>query len=117
MAVFDQRGQQVVTQYNIAGDFNFGAAKNKTDVAEQLEKLSAEVSRAIAANIFADDTATDLEYNMKKAIQQARKPESNQATVLEHLNTVKELTTTATAASGLVTAIGQAVEMVQKFLK
>lgn len=118
MSVFDQRGQNVTTQYNIAGDYNFAAAKNQADIVEQLEKLSQDVSRAIAAKVIEDEeTANDLDYNMKKAVHQARKPEADKSAVLEYLGKAKELIATVAAASGLVVAIGQAVEMVQKVWK
>lgn len=83
----------MITHYNIAGDYNF-AAQSQVDVAEHLEKPSQEVSRAIAANTFNDDTTTYLTYNMKKAVHQACKHEADKSTVLKYLGKAKELIST-----------------------
>ncbi len=115
MAVFDQRGQHVTYQYNAAGDVNFGVVQNKVDVVGQLEELRAELARAIEANVFDEETATDAEYQLKKAVQQAKKPEPDKKSVLDHLNEAKALIGGVAAAGGMVAALVQAAEVVQKF--
>ncbi len=114
MTVFDQRGQQVTYQYNAAGDINFGAVQNKAAVVGELQKLQAELTQAIEAGVFDEDTATDTEYQLTKAIQQAKKPEPDKKTVLDHLNEAKALITGVAAAAGMVGALVQAADMVQK---
>ncbi len=119
MPVFDQRHQKVIYQYNAAGDINFGAVQNKMEVVGELEKLQAELEKAAQAEVLDEDAATDAEYQLKKAVQQAKKPEPDKKTVLDHLNQAKEIVAgtaaTVTAAAGLATAFQQAVELVQKF--
>lgn len=115
MPVFDQRGQHVTYQYNAAGNINFGTVQNQVDVLDELTKLQAELTKAIEADIFDEDTATDAEYQLKKAVQQAQKPEPEKKTVLEHLQEAKALIEGVAAAAGLVTALSQAAAMVQKF--
>jgi hypothetical protein len=114
MTVFDQRGQQVTYQYNAAGDINFGAVQNKIDVIAELEKLQAELATASQAGVFDEDTATDAEYQLKKAVQQAKKPEPDKKTVLDHLNEARALIEGVAAAAGLVGALAQATALVQK---
>ena len=116
MSVFDQRGQHVTYQYNAAGNINFGAVQNRMDVIGELEKLQTEVNKAIEANVFDEETATDVEYKVTKAVQQAKKPEPDKKTVLERLQEAKALIEGVAAAGGLVTALVQAAEVVQKFL-
>jgi len=115
MPVFDQRNQQVTYQYNAAGDINFGAVQNKAEVVGELEKLQAELTKAIEAGVFDEETAIDAEYKVTKAVQQANKPEPDKKTVLDHLQEAKALIGGVAAAAGLVTALTQAAEMVQKF--
>jgi hypothetical protein len=115
MTVFDQRGQHVTYQYNAAGDINFGAVQNRMEVVAQLEKLQAELSRAVEAGVFDDEEiATDAEYQVKKAVQQAKKPEPDKKSILEHLGEAKALIEGVTAAAGLVGGLAQAAALVQQ---
>ena len=115
--VFDQRGQQVQYQYNAAGDINFGAVQNRLEAAAEIGKLQEELSRANQAGAIDDDAATDAEYQIKKALQQAQKPEGDKNIILNHLRTAKEIIAgvagNVAAATGLVTGLGQAIEMVR----
>jgi hypothetical protein len=115
MPIFDQRNQQVTYQYNAAGNINFGTVQNKMDAIGELEKLQTELSKAIEADVFDEDTATDAEYRITKAVQQAKKPKPDKKTVLDHLQKAKALIEGVAAAAGLVTALTQATEIVQKF--
>lgn len=114
MSVFDQRGQKVTYQYNAAGNINFGAVQNKVDLVAELEKLQAEMAAAIQTGVFDEETATDAEYHLKKAVQQAKKPEPEKKNVLQHLQEAKALIEGVTAATGLVAALVKAAELVQK---
>ena len=115
MTVFDQRNQHVNYQYNAAGDINFGAVQNKVDVVGELEKLRVEMSKAIEAGILDEETATDAKYQLDKAVQQAKKPEPDKKSVLDYLTAAKDLIAEVAGAAGLVTALVQAAEVVQKF--
>lgn len=114
MAVFDQRNQKVNYQYNAAGDINFGAVQNRVDLANELEKLHIELVKAIKANVLDEDTATDAEYNLKKAVQQAKNPEPDKKSILEHLNEAKALIDGIASAAGLVSAFATAIELVHR---
>ncbi len=89
MTVFDQRGQKVNYQYNAAGNINFGSVHNKFGVIEELQKLQDDLSLAIQAGELNEDTATDADYQMKKAVQQAKKDEPDKKKILGHLDNVK----------------------------
>ena len=117
MAVFDQRNQKVTYQYNAAGNINIGAAQDRATFANELEKLKAELSKAKQAGALNDDVATDAEYQLTKAIQQSEKPEPDKAGIVQHLTTAKQLVEGVAMAggalTGLVTALGYAVQQVQ----
>ena len=116
--IFDQRGQQVIYQYNAGGDINFGTVQNRTEVVTELEKLQDELDKAIDAEILDEDAATDAKYQLTKAVQQAKKPEPDKKTMLDHLNQAKGIiagvAATVTAATGLAAAFEMAIEVVQK---
>ena len=115
MAIFDQRGQQVTYQYNAAGDINFGAVQNRLDLVGELGKLQGEMTKAKQAGVFDEGMATDAEYQLTKAVQEAKKPVPNKGTLLDHLNSTKTLVEGIAAAGGLVTALTKAAELVQQF--
>ncbi len=114
MAQFDMRGQRVTNQYNAGRDMNFGAVQTPLDLIAELEKLNEQVMQAKEADVLSEETATDTQYQVTKAIQQARKPDPDKKTIVDHLTTAKALLDNITAASGLVTALVGAVEVVQK---
>ncbi|MSP12241.1 MAG: hypothetical protein EXR62_04695 [Chloroflexi bacterium] len=115
---FDQRGQQVQYQYNAANDINFGAAQSKADALAELRKLQAELEKAKEAGAIEEEAATDAAYQVTKAVQQAQKPDADQQTILGHLEQAKDVivkvAANVTAAGGLVTAVSQAIQMVQR---
>jgi hypothetical protein len=115
MAIFDQRGQQVTYQYNAAGDINFGAVQNRLDLVSELGKLQRELTQARQAGVFDEGVATDAEYQLTKAVQEAKKPAPDKGTVLGHLTNTKTLVEGVAAAGGLVTTLTKAVEVVQRF--
>jgi hypothetical protein len=115
MAVFDQRGQSVTYQYNAAGDINFGTVQNRVELVAELEKLKAEFDHAVQQNVFDEETAIEAESKFKLAIAEAKKPEPNKQTLLDRINGAKALVEGVTAASGMITALVTAAQLVQKF--
>jgi hypothetical protein len=115
MATFDQRGQRVTYQYNAAGDINFGAVQNRMDLVGELGKLQREMTQARQAGVFDEGVATDAEYQLTKAVQEAKKPAPDKPTLLNHLTSAKTLVEGVTAAGSLVTALTKAAELVQRF--
>ena len=111
MATFNQQNQQVTTQYN-AETINFGAVQTPQDLVTQLEKLKAEIAKAKAANVISEEEATDAEYQVTKAAQQAAKPEPDKNSIVANLNTAKEVVQSVAGAGGLVAALAGAVDTV-----
>ena len=76
---------------------------------------------ALEAQLVAEQIAFQLirrvhfRRAMKKAIQQAKKPEPDKRTVLERLNEAKALIEGVAAVAGLVAALAKAAELVQQF--
>lgn len=114
MAVFDQRGQHVTYQYNAAGNIDIDSVQNRIELISELEKLKAELSRAASTHVIDAEVVTDADYQISEAIQQAKKPDPDKKTITDHLKEAKALIEGVTAAGGLVTALAQATEMIQK---
>lgn len=112
MAIFDQHGQHVNYQYNAAGDINLGSVQNQVQLVEELGKLKSELSKAAEAQMIDAEVFTDADYQMTKAIQQAKKPEPNKKNVMDHLNSAKSVLEGVTAASGIVTGLNKVVQLV-----
>lgn len=115
MSVFDQRYQQVNTQINVAGDINFAALQDRVQVIKALEQLQAQARQAAAAGIFDEETATDVEYHLAKAVQQARKSQPDGRLIVDYLSRARELAAVAQEADSLVGAMNQAIPAVQGF--
>jgi hypothetical protein len=113
MSVFDQRGQKVTYQYNAAGNINFGNVQNRADLIGELEKLKDEVSKAGEAEIIDAEIVTDTQYQIQKAVEQAKKAEPSKKSILEHLGKAKEFVKGVVEAGGIVTGIVKAIELVQ----
>ena len=115
MTIFDQRGQTVTYQSNIAGDLNLGDVQSKHEAIDQLKKLKAEMGRAVEAKVFDEDVGTDAQYQVNKAVIEAQKPQPDKRTISDRLANAKTLIEGVTAAGGLVSALTKATEVVQKF--
>ncbi len=117
MATFDQRGQHVTGhQYNVAHDINFGSVGNRQELAEALQKLKADLADASNAQLIEAEIVPEAEYQLSRAIQQVQNPQPDKAVIVDHLDKVKTLIAGITSASGLVTAVTQAIEAVHKLL-
>lgn len=115
MTIFDQRGQQVNYQYNAAGNINFGIVKNKLELVNQLKTLRDEMDKAINAKVFDEDTAIAVEHKIKEAINQAEKPSPDKKIIVNYLKDAKTLIGGITGATGLVTALNQAIKAILFF--
>ena len=116
MAGFDQRGQHVNYQYNADGNINFGAVQSNIELVNELEKLKGELSKAATAHAIAEDVRIDTDYQLTKAIQQAKQPTPNKKSILNHLSDAKALIEGISAAGGMVTALIQASQLVMRLL-
>ena len=121
---FDQKNQKVDTQTNVAGNLNvsgnyiagnfFATAQSPSDIPKELEKLKGMVTQAADEGMLDEDTAKDVESNLKTAIDKAKQPEPDKNRIIAYINSAKSLVESITAAGGLVTAFTKAVEAVQK---
>jgi hypothetical protein len=114
VANFDMRGQRVTNQYNAGRDINFGAIQTPEDLITAFEQLNEQFTQAKNAGVLNEETATDVQYQITKAAQQAKKPDPDKKTIMDHLTTAKMLIEGVAAASGLVTALAAAIQIVQK---
>src|SRR5437660_243332 len=99
MAQFDQREQKITgNQYNAGRDINFTAVQSLTDLVAELEKLRDEVSRARQNGILDKKKATDVEYQITKAVQEAEEARPDKKTILDYLTAAKSLVEGITTA-------------------
>lgn len=118
MTGFDQRNQNVTYQYNYnaAGNINFGSVENCVDLAGELEKLKAEISKARDSNVIDAEIATGVQYQIQKAIDQLQKSEPNKNSILNYLSKAKGFVKGIVDTGGIVTGIMKATELVQNLL-
>src|SRR5258708_1126803 len=125
---FDPLPNQVGIQSNLGGDItiddstinipghdlNFGTVQNKQELISQLEKLKEAFIKAGETQIISEETAIDVEAEVKKAIGQAKKPTPDKKSLLGYLAAAKSLTEGISGAGGLVTSIAGAIEAIHK---
>lgn len=114
MPTFDQRGQKVNYQYNIAGNLNFGSATNSAEVIRELKNLIQEVNTATSAGVIDSDKSIDVEANLKKAVILAEKPQPDKQGILEYINSAKAILEGLVSATGLINGFMQAIEMIKR---
>jgi hypothetical protein len=114
MSAFDQRGQKVNYQYNSAGNINFGTVQNPTDIISELEKLKDEISKAGDAQVIDAEIVTDVQYQIQKAVDQAKKPEPDKNSILEHLGKAKDFLKNVIEVGGIIAGIAKSIELVQQ---
>jgi hypothetical protein len=112
-AVFDQRGQRVDTQYNIAGDMNVGAA-NAIELTQLLVRLRAATQKATEENLLSEDQALDVDYNLGKAHAEIRKPSPDRNSLTSYLTAAKQVVSNVGALASLVDVIGKCIARVSE---
>jgi hypothetical protein len=114
MAKFDQRGQKVVNQVNAESidTINFGAVQSKAELIAELRKILSELNKATKAGFIKNDIAVHVKSHIKKAISEAEKPEPKKKSILDQIEGAKKLLDGITSATGLVTALMQAIKIV-----
>lgn len=111
MPVFDQRNQKVTYQYNAAGNINFGRVKNTMELSNELNKLSAELDKAIESGAISRKIGMEAKYKLEKANIEIDETHPDKKSILQYLNEAKVLLQGITAATGLVKGILEAVKL------
>lgn len=115
-SVFDQRGQNVNYQFNAAGDINISEIRDKQSLVNEIAKLRLEIEKVKAANLVSPDTALEAEYHLLQAGKQAEQEKPNKGSILDHIGKAKNLFVDLTAAAGLVKALIEVGQLVEKLL-
>jgi AbiTii len=111
MTVFDQRGQNVQTQYNAAGDINFSSVQNSVEFVAELRKLKDEFSKVAKEEAIDAEVVTDTEYQLTKAIQQAEKAQPDKGIISNHLEKAKQLVGSLDTSIKIVKTVGPYISM------
>lgn len=113
MTQFDQRGQHVSgQQYNAGRDISFGNVQTPVDLISALERLKTEISQAQQSGALSEEMTTDVQYQLTKATQEAKKPDPEKKTILDHLQTIKTAIEGVTTVANLATAVGALIKLV-----
>jgi hypothetical protein len=99
MAIFNQQGQHVQTQYNAGGDIHIDVIQDQHDLAKRLELLTLMVEKAVAEGSI--DIATGDAVN--KELLNASSGEKK--SIIERLSSAKEMLKGISAAEGIVSTI------------
>jgi hypothetical protein len=92
---------------------SFNAAQTPTEFIAELEKLRDQFAQASKDNIIDEETATDVEYQITKAVQQAKKSNPDKKAIIRRLSTVKVLLEKITVASEWVTVVAGAIDAIK----
>jgi hypothetical protein len=114
---FDQRGQQVTSQVNVVGNasgIHFAEAGDRATLVAQLERLKSALKEAADRGDLQEEQAFDADYQVSKALRQATSAAPDQGRIVGHLKEARALLVATASAAAIVTAIGQAVEAVQR---
>jgi hypothetical protein len=110
MAQFDQRHQTVIYQYN-ADAVNFNAVSNRTEFVQQIDNMTAEISRASTSNAIDKTHAEKAQKALREASAEAQKPYPDRSKLTSALETAGNLVKGATALGGLYMAVTKAIEV------
>jgi hypothetical protein len=115
---FDQEGQTVHgPQTNIVGDvdmLNVGAMSDQGGLVAELERLKSQLAEAAQRGDLDQDQATEAEYRVSQARNEAGKPSPDSSRFLDYLTQAQDVLKTAAAADGLVTALGKVSEVARQ---
>lgn len=114
---FDQRGQKVTNQMNVAGNasgINFADAGDRATLVAQLESLKSALKEAVGRGDLQEEPAFDADYQVSKALRQATSTAPDGGRIIGYLKEAQAVLKATTSAAAIVTAIGQAVEAVQR---
>ncbi|OPY81805.1 MAG: hypothetical protein A4E65_00994 [Syntrophorhabdus sp. PtaU1.Bin153] len=115
-SVFDQRGQHVQYQYNAAGNINFAAAQDATQLVLQLDLLKQELIKAREEKAISELTESKAKTPLLEAIEEAKRPEPDRKSLLSHLAQAKGYLKDIAALTGLVEAITEACKWIESHL-
>lgn len=114
MTIFDQKGQTVYHQENYAISLNFRDVQTRAGALSELEKLQLEINKATQANLFDESTATDIDYKIKKALQEARGQNPEKKKIMDYLNDAKSIMGGISSAASIVPTIAEAIEAIKR---
>jgi hypothetical protein len=112
MSVFNQQGQRVNTQYNAAGNINFGNVTSKADAVNELQKIQKELEKASQSGAINEEIAIDIESNIKKATVQAKKRNPEKAVIVGYIDKARKLLESVPSMTGLVKALTEAIQVI-----
>jgi hypothetical protein len=105
-----------IEKFDVGGDLNFNAVQDRSQLVTALEKLKVQFDRAVQSGIFDDETARQADLGLTDAIMEAQKTQPNAQGVVARLGSALVLMQGVAAASGLVTNVASAIDLVRRLL-
>jgi len=103
----------VTYPYNVAGDLHLEAVQSREEAVRQLEKLAAEVRRAVEAGVIEGDAGDAAREHLERAAEEAAQETPDKEGILAHVDRARTVVEGVSAAGGLLDALVRAVEMVR----
>ena len=114
MTTFNQQNQKVGgNQVNI-GEINFSSVQNKSNIPNELIKLITELDKVAQNGIIKVEVAERAKTEVEKAINESQNQNPNPNTIVDFLGKAKTILEGFTSVTGLVTAIGEGINMIRR---
>jgi len=116
VSIFDQRGQRVEYQFNVAGNINLDGVQSVDQFVNQIAHLRAEIDQAKRVGAVPEDVAVEAQYHLLEASRQARSETPDRSTLLDNIRKAKDLLKDVSAVARLVTALAKLADLAMKLI-
>lgn len=116
VSIFDQRGQHVEYQFNVAGNINLDGVQSVDQLVNQIAHLRAEIDQAKRVGAVPEDIAVEAQYHLLEASRQAKSETPDRSTLLDNIRKAKDLLKDIAAVASLVTALAKLADVAMKLL-
>ena len=116
MSIFDQRGQHVEYQFNVAGNINLDGVQSVDQLVNQIAHLRAEIDQANRRGAVPEDIAVEAQYHLLEASRQAKSERPDRSTLLDNIRKAKDLLKDIAAVASLVTALAKLADVAMKLI-
>jgi hypothetical protein len=116
VSIFDQRGQHVDYQFNVAGNINLDGVQSVDQLVNQITHLRAEIDQAKRVGAVPEDIAVEAQYHLLEASRQAKSERPDRSTLLDNIRKAKDLLKDISAVASLVNALAKLADVAMKLI-
>jgi len=117
VSIFDQRGQHVEYQFNVAGNINLDDVQSVDQLVNQIAHLRAEIDQAKRVGAVPEDVAVEAQYHLLEASRQAKSERPDRSTLLDNIRRAKDLLKDISAVASLVTTLAKLADVAMKLIR